>query len=63
MEKMYLQNEAAKILNISRYTLAKYEKEGKIPKAKRMINKYRYYTYDDIKKIAKIIYGTDDFLK
>lgn len=52
----YLQSEACKLLSISRGTLLKLEKEGKI-QPKRMYNGYRYYTEEDIITIGKKLYG------
>ena len=54
--KYFLQNKAASILNMSRYTLADLEKDGKVEPAKRLSNGYRYYFKDDIIKIAKLYY-------
>lgn len=54
----YLQSEACKLLSISRGTLLKLEKEGKI-QTKRMYNGYRYYTEEDIIKIGKMLYGDE----
>ena len=51
----YSVQEAADLIGISKETLLKYEKEGKIPPAKRNpINKWRQYTDGDIEQIRRI---------
>ncbi len=50
--------QVAEKLSISKQTLFRYEKKGVFPKAKRnMINRWRQYTEEDLKKLKEIIRG------
>ena len=52
----YSVQEAADLIGISKETLLKYEKEGKIPPAKRNpINNWRQYTDGDIEQMKRIM--------
>lgn len=61
MKKYYTMNEVTTLLGISKNTLINWEKEGKIPQARRQeISKYRIWTeeeFEDIKKIRNIVMG------
>lgn len=51
-KKLYFSSsEVAELLNISKKWLYVLEAEGKIPRAKRDSNNFRYYTESDIRKI------------
>ena len=50
--------QVAEKLGISKQTLFRYEKKGVFPKARRnLINRWRQYTEDDLKKLREIIRG------
>ena len=52
--------DVADILGISKRTLFRYEKKGIFPKPRRnLINSWRKYTEDDIKKLKQIL-GLDE---
>ena len=54
-KKKYLMPEVAKILGTTRRTLFNWEKDGKIPKAKRdPMSNYRIYSEDDVKTLKRI---------
>ncbi len=54
MEKRYYLRDLIKILGVSRKTYYNWEQAKKIPKPKRdPMNRYRYWTVCDIKKIRK----------
>jgi len=55
MDKRFQIKDIETILNITRRTYYRWEKAGKVPKAKRdpMSNK-RYWTKEDLKKLKKI---------
>ena len=48
-------SEAARLISCSERWLRDAENKGKIPKAKRDINNWRYYTDEDIAKIRSIL--------
>jgi hypothetical protein len=57
----YSMGKAAKELGISKETLYRWEKKGKIPKAKRVVrNNQRVYTPEDILKIREFKDEIDD---
>ena len=50
--------QVAEKLGISKQTLFRYEKKGVFPKARRnLINRWRQYTEDDLKKLRDIVRG------
>lgn len=52
-------NQVAKELGISKQTLFRYEKKGVFPKARRnLINRWRHYTEEDIRRLKEIIRGS-----
>ena len=54
--RYYNARQAAKAIGISKETLLRYEREGKIPPARRNpINKWRQYTEKDIRHIIKLL--------
>ncbi|MCX7926684.1 MAG: MerR family transcriptional regulator [Candidatus Omnitrophica bacterium] len=56
--KMFTAQEVAERLGISKQTLFRYEKKGIFPKARRnLINRWRQYTEDDLKKLKEIMRG------
>ena len=56
--KPFTTEQAAKELGISKQTLLRYEKKMVFPKARRnLINRWRQYTEDDIKKLKEILRG------
>lgn len=55
MEKRYYIEDIEKLLNICRKTYYNWEKSKKVPPAKRdPMNKYRYWTEDDIKWLKQM---------
>ena len=56
-KKIYFIADVIKELGISKNTLFNYEESGKIPKAKRTLGNYRYYTESDLKALKKKIWG------
>jgi DNA-binding transcriptional MerR regulator len=57
--KLFAAQEVAAKLGISKQTLFRYEKKGVFPKAKRnMINRWRQYTEEDLRKLKEIIRGS-----
>jgi len=51
--------QVAEKLGISKQTLFRYEKKGVFPKARRnLINRWRQYTEDDLKKLRDIVRGS-----
>ena len=57
--KLFAAQEVAAKLGISKQTLFRYEKKGVFPKAKRnMINRWRQYTEEDLRKLREIIRGS-----
>lgn len=51
-------DQVARELGISKQTLFRYEKKGIFPKARRnLINRWRQYTQEDIKKLREIMRG------
>ena len=57
--KLFAAQEVAAKLGISKQTLFRYEKRGVFPKAKRnMINRWRQYTEEDLRKLKEIIRGS-----
>ena len=49
--------EAARELGITIEHLRKLEREGKIPKAKRLLNCRRVYSEDDLERIRQILFA------
>jgi len=57
-DRLLTTQQVAEKLNISKQTLFRYEKKGIFPKARRnLINRWRQYTEDDLKKLKEIIRG------
>jgi DNA-binding transcriptional MerR regulator len=57
--KLLTAQQVAGKLGISKQTLFRYENKGVFPKAKRnLINRWRQYTEDDLKKLREIIRGS-----
>jgi MerR family transcriptional regulator, aldehyde-responsive regulator len=51
--------QVAEKLGISKQTLFRYEKKGVFPKARRnLINRWRQYSEDDLKKLRDIVRGS-----
>ena len=48
-------SQAARLLGCSETWLRRAEQQGSIPKAKRDLNRWRYYTGDDIAVLQKIL--------
>ena len=48
-------SQAARLLGCSETWLRRAEQQGSIPKAKRDMNRWRYYTRDDIAVLQKIL--------
>ena len=48
-------SQAARLLGCSETWLRRAEQQGSIPKAKRDLNRWRYYTRDDIAGLQKIL--------
>ena len=56
--RMLTAQQVAEKLGISKQTLFRYEKKGVFPKARRnLINRWRQYSEDDLKKLREIIRG------
>ncbi len=56
--RMLTAQQVAEKLGISKQTLFRYEKKGVFPKARRnLINRWRQYTEDDLKKLREVIRG------
>lgn len=56
MGEYYTANDIAALFKVTKMTIYRWEKAGKIPKARRHpMNKYRVYTMADIEKIKKIV--------
>lgn len=56
--KLLTAQQVAEKLGISKQTLFRYEKKGVFPKARRnMINRWRQYTEEDLRKLREIIRG------
>ena len=53
--KLMTTGEVARELSISVEWLRKMERDGRIPKAKRMLNQRRVYTEEDLAHLKKII--------
>ncbi len=54
--KYFSVQEVAKILGISKQTLLRYEKKGIFPKPRRnLVNGWREYTLEDIRRLKKIL--------
>ncbi len=51
IKKIYRPKDLAQFLNVTPRTIINYEKEGKIEKAQRDKNNWRYYTYEQMKRI------------
>jgi DNA-binding transcriptional MerR regulator len=57
-ERKFTAQQIAERLGISKQTLFRYEKKGIFPKAKRnLINRWRQYNSEDLKKLKEIIRG------
>jgi DNA-binding transcriptional MerR regulator len=57
-ERLLTAQQIAEKLGISKQTLFRYEKKGVFPKAKRnLINRWRQYSSEDLKKLKEIIRG------
>lgn len=57
-ERLFTAQQIAEKLGISKQTLFRYEKKGVFPKARRnLINRWRQYTIEDLKKLKEIIRG------
>lgn len=57
--KFFTAKQVAQELGISKQTLFRYEKRNVFPKARRnIINHWRQYTEEDIKKLKEIIRGS-----
>jgi DNA-binding transcriptional MerR regulator len=57
--KLLTAQQVAEKLGISKQTLFRYEKKGVFPKARRnLINRWRQYTEEDLKKLREIIRGS-----
>jgi len=56
--KLLTAQQVAEKLGISKQTLFRYEKKSVFPKARRnLINRWRQYSEDDLKKLKEIIRG------
>jgi len=56
--RMLTAQQIAEKLGISKQTLFRYEKKGVFPKARRnLINRWRQYTEEDLRKLREIIRG------
>ena len=56
--KLFAAQQVAEKLGISKQTLFRYEKKGVFPKARRnLINRWRQYTEEDLKKLKEVIRG------
>jgi len=56
--RLFTAQQIAEKLGISKQTLFRYEKKGVFPKARRnLINRWRQYTEEDLKKLREIIRG------
>ena len=58
----YTIKEVADRLNVTAATLKKWEKQGKIPKAKRNHFKWRTYTAEEVEGIISIVRKNDFFV-
>lgn len=57
-ERFLTAKQVAERLGISKQTLLRYEKKGVFPKARRnLINRWRQYTEEDLKKLSAIVGG------
>lgn len=57
-KRLFTTQQIAQKLGISKQTLFRYEKKGVLPKARRnLINRWRQYTGEDLKKLKEIIRG------
>lgn len=56
--KLFTAQQVAEKLGISKQTLFRYENKGVFPKARRnLINRWRQYSDDDLKKLREIVRG------
>ena len=56
--KLLTAQQVAEKLGISKQTLFRYEKKGVFPKARRnLINRWRQYSEDDLRKLKEIVRG------
>ena len=56
--RLFTAQQVAEKLGISKQTLFRYEKKGVFPKARRnLINRWRQYSEEDLKKLREIIRG------
>ena len=54
-EKRYLMRDVLKLLKVCRKTYFNWERDGKIPKAKKEpMSGYRYWTESDLERLRKI---------
>jgi DNA (cytosine-5)-methyltransferase 1 len=53
---IYNVTEAARLLNISAQTLVRYEKQGKLPAARRSLSGARFYDGQDIERLRQALY-------
>jgi len=54
--KFFNANQVAKLLNISKQTLLRYEQKGIFPKAQRnSVNNWREYTEEDVRHLRHIM--------
>jgi DNA-binding transcriptional MerR regulator len=56
--RLFAAQEIADKLGISKQTLFRYEKKGVFPRARRnLVNRWRQYTEEDLKKLKEIVRG------
>lgn len=58
MNRVLTVSEAARELGRSEKWLRNAERKGKIPKARRDLNGWRVYTYEDVAKLHELIVGS-----
>lgn len=59
-KEFYKIEEVAKLLNINKETLRRWDNNGKFPARRDEINNHRYYKLEDLKKLGKLNYLFDD---
>lgn len=53
-------HEVARVVGVSRDTLVRWERAGRIPRAPRDVNRHRRYTAQDVTRLRNLIYPAAD---
>lgn len=60
IKDFYSLNDVAELLNISKETLRRWDRQDKFPARRDQINNYRYYTIEDLRKLEKLNFILED---